>query len=87
MVIQVGKLNQSQDCKDAGKSINLRSGNLGGPAAKFHGDKLGSYVSTGSERNGRTVYRRRKGKDDGGLDAYLHFNDWGRDLVRSTGVG
>ena len=60
------------------KSSNLRSGNLGGPAAKFHGDKLGLYVSTGSKRNGRAVYRH---KADGGVDAFLHFNDWGLGLV------
>ena len=73
---------QSTDIEErncAEKSFDNRSGNLGGPAAKFHGDKLGLYVSTGSKRNGRTVYRR---KADGGADVFLHFNDWGLDLVR-----
>ena len=58
--------------------FNCRSGNLGGPAAKFHGDKLGLYVSTESKRNGRKVYRH---EGDGGADVFLHFNDWGLGLV------
>ena len=54
----------------------LRSGNLGGPASKLHGDKLGLYIAMeGSQRNGRPVYRHEGG------DAFLHFNDWGLDLV------
>ena len=54
----------------------LRNGNLGGPASKLHGDKLGLYIAVeGSQRNGRPVYRRGEG------DAFLHFNDWGLDLV------
>ena len=67
------------------KCFNLsRSGNLGGPAAKFHGDKLGLYVSTGRKRNGRAVYRRNKGDGvgvGGGVDSFLHFNDWGLGMV------
>ena len=39
------------------------------------------YVSTGSKRNGRAVYRRDKGDGGGGVDSFLHFNDWARDLV------
>jgi hypothetical protein len=56
--------------------VGSTTGNLGGPAAKFHKDKLGIYILNGF-KNGRSVYRHQTREED----IFLHFNEWGLDLV------
>ncbi len=52
-----------------------RTGNLGGPGAKMHAEKLGAYARW-TYKNGRPVYRHVRNKE-----VYLHYNDWGLNLV------